>query len=92
MCSAGVAIFLRQRSTTVTVGFFADPTCADDTPNAYAFKLCDFYSSQFANVAAGRGLCNTWCAESVRTDEFVSDSNISTNWMQQCILRVVQKT
>ena len=66
-----MAILLRQRATTVTVGFFADPVFADHTPNAYASKLFDFYSSQFANVAAGRGLCNTWCAESVRTDEFV---------------------
>jgi hypothetical protein len=72
MCSAGVAI-LRQKATTVTVGFFADRVCADHTPNADASKLCDFYSSQFANVAAGRGLCNTWCAENVRTDEFVLD-------------------
>ena len=52
MCSAGVAILLRQRGTTVTVGFFADPICAYHTPNAYASKLCDF--SQFTICKCGR--------------------------------------
>jgi len=70
MCNAGVAILLRQRTAAVNCRLFSRTPRVRITPNAHASELCNFHSSQFANVAAGRGLCNTSYAKG-RNDEFV---------------------